>query len=166
MILSDREIRGLVEYKGLISDFVDIEMQLQPAGFDLTLDSIQIIKPGEWGRLDFSNNERIIPHCYDVPKENGGWALAPGTYILKSKEKVNLPNGISGLAWPRSSLNRCGAFLNSATIDPGYSGSLSFLLQVLVSLRLEDAARFAQIIFVRTHLSEKLYGGIYKEKST
>ena len=154
-----------MEHEGLISNFVDIEIQLQSAGFDLTLDSVQIIRLGESGCLGFSNDRRVIPPYEDVPKVKGGWTLSPGAYILKSNEKVKLPNGISGLAWPRSSLNRCGSFLNSATVDPGYSGPLSFLLQVLAPLRLDFAARFAQIIFVRTEMSDKVYKGIYKERS-
>ena len=161
MILSDSRILNLIKTTRLISDYIDIRHQMQPAGFDLTLNTVLQVDPDSWGCIDFSNEKRFLPKYITLDEIDGGWNLRVGTYILKTNETVKLPNGISGLSWPRSSVNRCGASINTATVDPGFEGPLSYLLQANTNLRLEKNARIVQIIFMETEISEHLYSGIY-----
>jgi len=162
MILCDVHILRLIKEHQLVSDYVDMNRQIQPAGFDLTLKSVSQIEPGGWGRIDFTNDKRSIPRYIPlVERAEGGWGLKSGVYMLKTNETVKLPNGISGLSWPRSTINRCGAMLNTATVDPGFEGQLSYLLQTSAGLGLEKNARFVQLVFVKTELSENLYNGVY-----
>jgi len=161
LILSDSKILRLIRMTGLIKNYVDLDRQIQPAGFDLTLNNILQIDPESWGRIDFTNEKRFLPKYIPLDEIDGGWNLKPGNYIMKTNEVVKLPNGISGLSWPRSSINRCGAAINTATVDPGFEGPLSYLLQVNTKLRLDKNARVVQLVFFKTELSENLYNGVY-----
>ncbi|MFB6114991.1 MAG: deoxyuridine 5'-triphosphate nucleotidohydrolase, partial [Candidatus Nanohalobium sp.] len=55
MILNREELRELIEEKGLIQNYVHLETQLTPQGFDLTVDEIHEYQGS--GKLDFSNDE-------------------------------------------------------------------------------------------------------------
>lgn len=41
-VLGSNQIRKLIETKNLITNYTDIEIQLQPTGFDFCLDSIDL----------------------------------------------------------------------------------------------------------------------------
>lgn len=58
MLLGDIEIKRLIEEYGLISDYVDLDTQLQPTGFDLTVADIEEITTR--GVIDFDNSKRVI----------------------------------------------------------------------------------------------------------
>ena len=159
MILSDSEIIKLITEKSLISNYEDLEVQVQPAGFDITLARIESFQGR--GRIGFSNKGRIIPSRSVVPNLAGIWELQPGPYVFISAEIVNFPNSLMGIACPRSTLNRCAAMTDSATIDPGYHGDLTFLVVAHAPLTIEFRARFAQLVFYRSEKSDKVYDGIY-----
>ncbi len=57
-MLNSTEIRHLIEENQLITGYIDLETQLQPTGFDLSLGAILRYKGG--GSVDFSNVEREI----------------------------------------------------------------------------------------------------------
>jgi dUTP pyrophosphatase len=68
------------------------------------------------------------------------------------------------LAYPRSSLLRCGVTLHTAVWDPGYSGRAEALLVVhnTHGFRLGRAARIAQLVFTRLGDSvDRPYEGRY-----
>jgi len=52
VLLNKDEIRALIEEQGLISNYVDLDTQLQPGGFDLTLREVHSFASG--GSVDFS----------------------------------------------------------------------------------------------------------------
>ena len=51
-ILTKEEIRKMIEEEGLVEDFIDLDVQLQPAGIDLTIKQICVLKKMQ----DFTNS--------------------------------------------------------------------------------------------------------------
>ncbi len=162
MILGREEILKLLKsVPPLVEDYIDLEKQLQPAGFDLTLNSVYSLK-GE-GVIDFSNERRVIPDWEPITFDDtdGKVKLRPGAYVVSFNERVNLPLDIAAIARPRSSLLRMGASLFTALWDPGYSGRSKALLVVFnpAGITVYRNARIAQLVFIRVRGGT---GGGYK----
>jgi dUTP pyrophosphatase len=93
--------------------------------------------------------------------------VAPGGYIAKYNEVVEVPKDALGIVLPRSSMMRSGATIFSAVWDPGYRGRGMGLMVVTNPLRLYRNARICQIFFVRLEAAaEKLYDGKYQGEGT
>ena len=142
---------------------VDPEVQLQPAGFDLTISGVS--RFSGIGALDFTNEQRELPDLDPLHFDSGGHpiTLGPGGYLVTYSEEIHVPDDCAGLVLPRSSLMRCGAVLHSALWDPGYRGRGQGLLTVHNELLLYPRARIGQFILIRTEqAAEKLYSGKYQ----
>ena len=63
-MLNKKEIEELIETKNLIENHIDLDKQLTPNGFDLTVG--EIFSFNSAGFLDFSNNERVLPECEEL----------------------------------------------------------------------------------------------------
>ncbi|MGD9015490.1 MAG: deoxyuridine 5'-triphosphate nucleotidohydrolase [Candidatus Omnitrophota bacterium] len=170
-MLNRQEIKKLIQENKLITGYFNLDIQLTPNGFDLTVGSV--FEFSEGGALDFSNQERIIPQSREVSpnKRNaqdkfGWWNLKPGAYKIRTNETVNLPLDLVIIAFSRSSLLRSGAFVQNAVWDAGFSGKSEFILVVNnpAGLRLKQNARVIQAIFIRINKTDIGYKGIYKEQ--
>ena len=164
-MLNATEIRALIEEEGLVSGYVDLEKQLQPSGFDLSLAEVRCFKGG--GSVDFSNEERRIAETEPLkPSQEGWYELPQGCYTIVYNEAVKMPLDLVALARTRSTLLRNGATVETAVWDPGYQGRSSSLLVVSnpFGIRLKSNARVAQLIFFRTRRVERGYGGIYQNE--
>jgi len=170
MILNSDEIIALIKNKGLIQDFIDLETQLSPNGFDLTVK--KVFQFDSCGALDFSNKERVVPQGKEItPKKKnklnkfGWWHLQKGAYKIRTNELVNLPCDLIALGYCRSSLLRMGAFTQNAVWDAGFRGRSEFILVVAnpKGIRLKENARLIQLIFLRIPEVSCGYTGIYKE---
>ncbi|WP_456371279.1 deoxyuridine 5'-triphosphate nucleotidohydrolase [Geoglobus sp.] len=161
-VLSKHEIRKLIDEEGLISDYVDLETQLQPNGFDCTLRRVARLKGH--GRIDFDNREREIPETDDVDFQ-GDWVfLEKGYYRAYLNEVVKLPRDIMALARPRSSMVRAGANVLTAVWDAGYFGRSEVGLVVYNEngIWLRRNARIVQLVFFRLENETEEYSGIYR----
>ncbi|MFB6175295.1 MAG: deoxyuridine 5'-triphosphate nucleotidohydrolase [Candidatus Nanohalobium sp.] len=170
MTLNREQLKKMVEEKGLVQNFIDLETQLTPQGFDLTVDEIHKIEGA--GSLDFSNGEREIPDSTPISSEKkdpedeyGWWELEQGTYKIVMNEKVDIPNDLTGFAFPRSSLLRMGATIENAVWDAGFTGTGSFKLSVdnPEGIRIKENARVNQIVFEKIKETEEGYSGRYHE---
>lgn len=134
----------------LIADYIDLEAQLQPNGFDLTVREVaRFASPGQLGAPD---GLRLLSSTEPLPFDAGGWlALAPGAYLATFNEVVSLPPDLMALGRPRSSLLRSAAALHTAVWDAGYRGRSQSLLTVHHpgGFRLQRDARAAQLVFFR-----------------
>lgn len=169
MILNKQKLREAVQ-DGLVQEYIDLETQVQPNGFDMTAAEIHRYK-GK-GKLDFSNSEREIPETEKVEPEKknpddeyGWWDLKPGVYKVVMNEKVDIPNHVTALAFPRSSLLRMGCTIENAVWDSGYTGTGSFMLEVHNSrgVEIKQNARVNQLVFFEMEETEEGYSGIYHE---
>ncbi len=159
-VLNAEEIRERIK-RGLIRDYIDLETQLQPNGFDCTLRSIKMLKSA--GKIDFSNEERVLSESEEI--EFDDWVhLRPGVYKAVLNEIVKLETDMIAIAKPRSSLLRCGVTVETAVWDAGYEGRSEVLIVVHnpSGVWLRRNARIIQLIFLKLCLETTQYGGIYK----
>lgn len=166
-MLNREEIKNLVEDKKLIEGYFDLDCQLTPNGFDLTVGNVS--KFSAPGALDFSNKERYIPESEEIlPKKRsesdnvGWWNLPKGVYKIKTNEIINLSDDLIAMAFTRTSLLRMGVFAQNGVWDAGFKGKSEFLLIVENpwGVWLKQNSRIVQLLFKRIHQTQK-YNGIY-----
>ena len=136
----------------LLTDYVDLQQQLQPNGFDVTAGSVASFpEAGSAGSIGISDADRTVLQSSELEFDTDGWALlAPGPYLMTFNEVVNLPRWLMALARPRSSLLRSGVAIHTAVWDAGYSGRSQALLNVYYQngFWLQQHARVAQLVFI------------------
>ncbi len=151
----------------LIENLIDLKMQVQPCGVDLTI--TQVAAPLSGGSIGFDNKNRILPETMLLSFDDNGWLkLNPGCYIITYNEVIHLPDNIMAIGLPRSSLLRCGVAIHTAVWDPGYSGRSQSLMVVFNQngFRLQKDSRVMQIVFMRLgEKSEEGYSGVYQREN-
>jgi len=153
-------ILKLIEQKKLVEN-VD-ENNIQPSGVDLRVKVVYRLKNGGY----LGVKDRRTPDIEVVDKEVGRKVvLNPNEFVLvETMEKVNMPNDLSAIILPRSSLFRCGASLHTAVVDPGYIGTLTFGMKNLSEFpfEIEIGSKIGQIVFEEVKGNTKLYNGKYQ----
>jgi len=149
--LDHDSINHLIERTSpLLDNYLSLENQLQPNGFDMTLrDVAQLTTPGAVGAEDAS---RELSETQPLEFGADGWVqLKPGPFLVTFNEVVNLPLDVMALGRPRSSLLRSGAAIHTAVWDAGYRGRSQALLVVYHpgGYRLQRDARLMQLVFFR-----------------
>jgi dUTP pyrophosphatase len=166
-VLSRQDIKRLMQQKPpLIEGYVDLEQQLQPNGFDITLRDIAMLQT--MGQIGVDNAQRQLPDL--APLVFDTWdnmELMPGSYIITYNEVVHIPTNLMALARPRSSLLRCGVNIGTAVWDAGYNGRSQSLMIVYNSrgIRLQKNARVAQLIFMPLTAETEGYNGKYQNEN-
>jgi len=164
-MLNDKQLRELIVEHSMITEYIDLDTQLQSSGFDLSLESIEEFLSG--GAVDFSNKERVIGETRPLTPDKEGWyRLEKGVYKVVYNEVVKMPLDVAAIARTRSTLLRNGAEVGTAVWDPGYEGRSSSMLTVHnpSGLRLKKEARVAQLIFFHTGEVGKGYSGVYQKE--
>ena len=168
-VLSSKQIRNLTEGpQTLLSDYVNLDEQLQPNGVDLTLGSIA--KPITSGRIGIDNSQRVLSELQELNFDESGYLNLPqGVYIARLNETVALPENLMAIAKPRSSLLRNGVAVNNAVWDAGYIGKSQ--VQIVVhppeGFVVSQNARIIQMVFMTLDESaEFLYSGQYQGEAT
>lgn len=94
--------------------------------------------------------------------------LSPGSYLVEFNESVDVPLGLMGQIFVRSSLFRSGALLSAGVMDSGYKGAVGAMLQVVNphGLILYRDARLAQMVFHQMSEPVVGYGGTYQGRKT
>ena len=160
-MLGTKELLELVEKEDLVEDLCERERNNpEGGGFDLRVDEVFELK----GDAHLGIEERHTPEIESIAKEgkDDEIVLKPGEYFLvKTMEKVNLPEDIGAIFRPRSTLQRCGVALFTAAASPGYSGELTFGIVNLgdKEFRLELGARIVHILFYKTGENVSEYRG-------
>ncbi len=153
----DRDSLGRLFHtkSSLVESYLSLEQQLQPNGFDLTLNSVsRFSSPGSMGAAP---DDRELSSTEPLDFAPGGWLeLAPGPYLIDFNETVNLPLDVMALGRPRSSLLRSGVAIHTAVWDAGYRGRSQALMVVHLSTengstgyRVQKDARLLQLVFYR-----------------
>ncbi len=160
-ILSGKDIREMILKGKLVREYIDLDKQLTPNGFDLSLREIHAFK--DWGYVDFSNKRRRVSETEPLEFKNK-LELDPGAYKIIYNEIVDLPKDILAIGKTRSTLLRCGASIVSAVFDAGYVGRCESLLIVSNphGFAVEKNARVLQLIFLKLSSPSEGYSGIYK----
>ena len=152
-ILSRATIASLVAGDPpLVAQFHELERQLQPNGFDVTLRSVSAYSTSPAsGSVGISDGDRTLPETVELAFGDDGWLhLQSGHYLITFNEIVNLPLHIMALARPRSSLLRSGVAIHTAVWDAGYSGRSQALMTIHhpQGFRIQQDARVAQMVFM------------------
>jgi len=160
MVLSDKEIKDLLESKELIIETPDL--YIGPSSVDMHLDNkAQIFVKGELKqviRIDERNSDNF--------KEYNGWnelIIYPGEfYILSTVERFKLPNYIVGFVQGRSSIARAGISIHMAGfVDSGFEGNITLEVTNFTNtpILIPKNSRIGQIVFARMLIpSEIPYG--------
>jgi len=160
MFLSTSEIKRNIKERNLIENFE--EKCIQSAGYDLRVGKFYTLKSK--GKIGI--NERNLPDIEEKENLNKNFVeISPYEYLLvKTIEKVNMPENLVGFIFNRSSLFRCGCTIISAIVDPGYKGELTIGLKNLNNFKheIEKGARIAQIAFSYVEGEVKIYNGKYQ----
>jgi dUTP pyrophosphatase len=167
-MLTRSRLKRLVNNKGLVTDFIDIDTQLQPHGFDLTVRDVhRLTGPGS---IDFDNSERRLPDSSTLPWKDDWLHLEPGPYKVIFNEVLDIPTDIAAIGRTRSSLLRCGISVHTAVWDAGYRGRSEALLVVSNAdgFDLKRDARILQLIFFELGGSiepDEAYSGEYLDEN-
>ena len=163
-VLSQQDIQRLLQQEPpLIEGYINLEAQVQPNGFDLTLREVALLQTS--GTIADNNNQRSVPGLAPLVFDGLGFIdLMPGAYIITYNEIVHLPNNVMALARPRSSLLRCGVTVDTAVWDAGYSGRSQSLMVVYnpQGFRLQKNARVVQLVFLQLTGETEGYHGVYQ----
>ena len=167
-VLPKSEILRLIEQKPpLVEGFLDLNRQIQPNGFDLTLrDIVLFLNAGQMGA---DNADRRLPDVEPLVFGADGYIdLIPGSYLITYNEIVHLPVSIMALGRPRSSLLRCGVDIGTAVWDAGYSGRSQSLMVVhnKNGFRLQKNTRMLQLVFLTLTSPTDGYSGKYQDENT
>ena len=162
--LAREDIRRLLREKlPLVEGYSDLETQLQPNGFDISVRDVAALEtPGTIAR---DNSQRTLSGLAPLPFDGQDFVhLASGAYLITHNEIVHLPNNVMALGRPRSSLLRCGVTVNTAVWDAGYSGRSQSLLVVYNprGFRLQKDARVVQLVFFSLTGETEGYRGAYQ----
>ncbi len=142
----------------LIEQYLSLDEQLQPNGFDLTLRDASRLTSG--GSMGAGLDQREVSDTEPIAFDSDEWLrLIPGPYLLTFNEVVNLPLDLMALGRTRSSLLRSGASLHTAVWDAGYRGRSQALLIIHHphGYRVQKNARLLQLVFF--HLARPVSQG-------
>ena len=146
--------------KELIKLFPDFEELVQPSGIDLALDEVFVQKSG--GSL--IDNEKNLP---DIEKIEGPiYTLKPHTaYLATIDRKIKIPKGYTMLYLPRSTLLRSFVSVQTAVGDPGFYGTLMFMIynHGEFDYKIKKGDRIAQGVVFEVDGSGE-YSGSYQEE--
>ena len=148
---------GEKELKKLFPDFEDL---IQPSGIDLELDKI-FIQKGPGSLID---NEKNLPETEEL--DGPIYTLEPNTsYLASIKRKIKIPKGYSMLYNPRSTLLRSFVSVETAVGDPGFYGTLTFLIinHGKYPYKIKKGDRIAQGVVFKV-IGSGEYNGSYQEK--
>jgi dUTP pyrophosphatase len=163
-VLSRQDIyQRLGQEPPLVEDYVNLEEQVQPNGFDITLREVALLQSA--GQITAANSQRMVSDLAPLAFDGLDCIdLMAGEYIVTYNEIVHLPRDVMAIATPRSSLLRCGVTINTAVWDAGYSGRSQSLLVVYNSrgFRLQRNARILQLVFLKLTGDTEGYRGTYQ----
>ncbi len=151
MILGTKILLDLVKKEKLVENLSERELtNPEGAGFDFRLGEVYELS----GKGFLGIDERKTPDAKLVAKfdknKKTKFVFKPGKYyVVKTIEKVNLPNDVTMLFRGRTTLFRSGVALYTGNADPGYSGELNFgiINHGNLDFEIELGARFVFAMF-------------------
>lgn len=151
MILGIKDLQRLVKEQKLVEGLSEREINNpEGAGFDLRLGEVYEIKgEGFLGIEERKTPEIRVAAKFDPAKEMYFTFKAGEYYLVKTVEKVNFPDDISGIIFSRTTLFRSGLALFNGIVQPGYCGELTFGICNLgkESIKVALGARVVHITF-------------------
>ena len=154
MILGIKELHRLVKEKNLVENLCEREINNpEGAGFDLRLGEVyELDGEGFLGVVERETPEvKLIAKNNDSKSEHeNSFTFEPGKYyLIKTMEKVNLPDTSAAFIYPRSTMYRSGLGLFNGNVQPGYCGEFTFGLCNFgkSNIKISFGARIVHITF-------------------
>lgn len=186
-VLTRREILERVENGSLGFDPPLDKFQLQAHSVDLRI-GFSFIIPKSWALTDKGRQALKVNYgenrkFFDVVELESGqyFEILPGEFIgISTLERVRIPEGVMGVLYPRSSINRRGLSVDlSGIIDAGFEGNLMVPVRNSTTsqvIQIYPGERFCQIVFEelisKISVTESRYHkkdvvvGVLKERSS
>ncbi|NTW46335.1 MAG: hypothetical protein HGB18_04790 [Candidatus Moranbacteria bacterium] len=170
MILGVTELFDLVREKHLVENLSERELENpEGAGFDFRIGTLYRLT----GQGFLGVTERETPDIEKVasfdPEATATVVLEPHAYyVMKTAERVNVPDDLVALITPRSTLYRSGVMVFAGDVKPGYRGELNL---GIMNLRdepfvLEMGARVCHVMFHKVEGGTAPYRGQWQDGRT
>ena len=161
MVLGPKLLLKLVKTKKLVEGLSERELtNPEGAGFDLRLGEVYEIEGSAFlGETHRKTAEIKLVKAY---KKDKSVKIKPGDFFLvKTIESVNMPQNLTASITPRSTTYRCGLYLRTGNVPPGYCGGLIFGLknEGPITVEIEMGARFVHIQFSEVKGGGNMYRG-------
>ncbi|MBQ6219131.1 MAG: deoxyuridine 5'-triphosphate nucleotidohydrolase [Methanosphaera sp.] len=147
----------------LLKLFPEYEDSIQPSGIDLKMD--KLFRQIDSGSL--IDNQKNLPELEEVECDDDNvYTLEPKTaYSVTVMGKTKIPVGYTMLYLPRSTLLRSFISVHTAVGDPGFYGTLQFLIvnNGNYPYRIKKGERIVQAVVFKVSGSGK-YDGSYQEE--
>lgn len=163
MILSDRDLRALVEAGDLVIDPFD-EASIQPSSIDLRVGNLfRVFNNSRYPYIDVRQPMEDLTELVEA-SEGEPFILHPGEFVLGSTlERVALPNDKVGRLEGKSSLGRLGLLIHSTAgfVDAGFDGYLTLELSNVANLPITiyPGMKIGQLcVFDMSSPAERPYG--------
>lgn len=139
--------------------FPEFKETVQPSGIDLKLGEVY----EQIGSGSLIDNEKKLPAIKKL--EGPLYKLEPKkAYLMGVDQKIKIPKGYSMLYLPRSTLLRSFLSVHTAVGDPGFYGTLQFMVYNYgdFEFTIKKGERFAQAVVFEVEGSGE-YNGSYQE---
>ena len=164
MILGDRQIRRMIEKKGLVHPVKND--QINPASVNVTLGNTFLV-PNMLGWREIQLGDHAEYERFEID-EDSCFSIPPGGFALATtRECVNLPHNIAAFVQGRSSIGRIGLTTqNAGFVDPGFHGHITLELvnESPNTINLYVGYPVAQLVFFECYPVEKPYKGKYNDQ--
>jgi len=163
MILGVKKLLELVKEKRLVENLSERELKNpEGAGFDVRIGELYEVK----GKGFLGVEERETPEIkliakFDKKKSEKVFLRPRTYYLMKTVEKLNLPENLLALFTPRSTLYRSGVYIFGGQTSPGYQGELTTGIFNFHNekFELEMGSRVIHIMFFEVKGKSNLYRG-------
>jgi len=163
-ILGSEEILRLIKDKKMISCFgQSIEKQIQPEGFDLTVQCInEFVSRGD---LLIDSEKKTVSRVKEHWCKKDIYYLERGEYQIIFNEEVRLPKNIHMFTVQRSSCPRCATIMHVGSWDAGYKGRGAMTLFVgKQGIAIQKNVAIVQAHFFRVLGKNFGYNGTYQNE--
>lgn len=148
-------ILDLDETRSNTAGLVHLDTQKAAVGLDLTVASIyRLTGPGS---LDFGGSElepaerqEVEPELRDAEDDYGWWELAPGTYIARYNETLDLAENRWATVLPLERLLAAGASHAAFGVDGSRDPLEALLLVGDAGCNLKENARISRLVVMAT----------------
>ena len=133
--------------------------------YKLPMDSTILLRGGDRGYLDPTGN-LVTEKETLAPDASGFYIFERGAMYELRFPEVSIPATCTGLAFPRSSMNRLGIIkLESAIFDSGYRGEPTQVIFTPIGARVHKDEAMVQLVFLRNEKpATSLYSGFYQNE--
>lgn len=167
MVLGVKKLLELVKEINLVENLSERELKNpEGAGFDIRIGELYEVKGKGFLGIEERETPRIKLIAKYNPKKKKKVSLEPLTYyLMKTIEKLNLPENLLALFTPRSTLYRSGLYIFGGQTAPGYQGELTTGIYNFrdEKFELEMGARVIHIMFFKIKGKSSLYRGQWQQ---